>query len=402
MPYQTQSDIEVAYKSEGSSFGVLPGGTGAKILRLTGGALAGTKRSFQSAEVRGDAQVTRGRHTIRGAGGGYPTELSIGTFDDLFAAVFRGAWSAPLTFNQASGVSLAASAAGGTFSLGGSSWQALGIRVGDVWRPGGLSAPSNQKNYMTLGISGAVATVYPPPAVDMAADTSFDVTRPKRLLNPAKGSLIRQSFTFEERENSIDASELFWGVRVSRFALRMAPGGAVTVEWGLQPKDWEPRIGAQSPYFTDPVATVTLPLSTSEAKLVTGTTPVLDLTALEIVVDLAAAGVDTIASTSTPDIFEGPFRPTGSFTALRQDITRVLDFHNETQFAVHLMCEENEPGPADFISFFLGNQTFSGATKSAIAQGGGPRTQTLPLQIGKDEGRTGYDDTTMKIVTSAA
>jgi hypothetical protein len=401
MPFQTQSNVQVSYKTEGSSFGILPGPTGAKVFRPTGGALLPSKRNFASAEVRRDAQRTRPRHSIFGASGGYPAELSIGTFDDLIAGLFRATWSAPLVVNETTHTSIAFNAAAKTATFGASTWQAANFRIGDTFRPSNLTNAANHRNFMIVGQSAGVANIHPAPA-DMAADASFTLTRPKRLLNPAIGALVRQSFTWEEREDDIDGSEIYVGGRVSRAVFRMAPGGAVTVEFGIVPKKWQVMTAGNSPYFTDPVSTISLPLSSADAKLTFGTQEILDLTALEITVDLAAGGVDTIASDSTPDVFEGPFTVTASATSLRQDMTRLLDFQNETQFSLSLLCEEVETQPVDFMSFFIGNVTFGGATKSAIAQAGGPRTQTLPMLIGKDEGRTGYDDTTMKLVTSAA
>jgi hypothetical protein len=91
----------------------------------------------------------------------------------------------------------------------------------------------------------------------------------------------------------------------------------------------------------------------------------------------------------------------GSVTALKSDISRSQAFLDEEELSLHIMFTENEAEPKDFCSFFIGNLTLAGSTKSELGADG-PRTQTLPLMIGKDERGGAYDATTVKYQTSAA
>lgn len=87
-------NVAVNYKSEGATFGVAPGATGAKKFRLNAGAgLKMGRGLIQSNEIRSDGQSSMGRLGGRAVSGSYSADLSQGTFDELIEAAFRGTWS---------------------------------------------------------------------------------------------------------------------------------------------------------------------------------------------------------------------------------------------------------------------------------------------------------------------
>lgn len=75
-----------------TSFGVTPKNPVMKALRHTSSSLVLNKDSFQSNEIRKDAQISDLRMGVKQANGDIGIELSYGEFDDFLAAAVRGAW----------------------------------------------------------------------------------------------------------------------------------------------------------------------------------------------------------------------------------------------------------------------------------------------------------------------
>lgn len=73
-------------------FGVTPENPVMKGLRHTSCSLALSKDSFQSEELRNDAQISDLRHGLKQNGGDIGIELSFAEYDDLLAAAVRGEW----------------------------------------------------------------------------------------------------------------------------------------------------------------------------------------------------------------------------------------------------------------------------------------------------------------------
>ena len=92
MTYETNFGGYVASKVQ-SALGTAATGTGATMLRLTGGTMGKlSKAAIDSKEIHADAQHTRGRHGMQTATGAYTTEFSAGSVDNIIEAVMRGTW----------------------------------------------------------------------------------------------------------------------------------------------------------------------------------------------------------------------------------------------------------------------------------------------------------------------
>lgn len=395
MAYQTGRNITVAYALE-STFGTLPAGASAsKAFRPNSGAMSLTKEAIRSGENRRDGQMTRGRHGSKSVAGSYVGDLSLGSYDDFIQAVFRGTFDTPLAL---SGLSLTADNSAKTFTRAAGSWIGDGVRVGDVVRFGGFTTgQNNSRNFRVTAVTALVLTVAEIPAAVASAQTGITLSRPKKLLM----GLIPRSFSIEEAEVDIDASEVFTGCRISQMALRLAPNGMSQVTFNVVGQDMQIQQGVNSPFFLTPVATVSIGMTAVEALIRLGSTDVLDLTGVDLSINLNAAGQPVVGSLITPDVFTNIASVEGSITALRQDVTRVQSFLNEDQLSLHLLFTENESEPKDFCSFFVGNLTLSSATKSELGADG-PRTQTLALLIGADDRGGAYDPGSVKYQTSAA
>lgn len=75
-----------------NEFGVTPENPDMRALRHTSSSLVLNKDSFQSNELRRDAQISDLRHGVKQANGDIGIEFSYGEYDDMLAAAVRGEW----------------------------------------------------------------------------------------------------------------------------------------------------------------------------------------------------------------------------------------------------------------------------------------------------------------------
>lgn len=396
MAYQSGRNVAVTYKEE-TAFGILPGPTDAKQFRVNSGGISLAKEPIRSGEVRRDGQTSRGRHGSRSATGGYTGDLSVGTFDDLLEAVFRGTFEAAITVDDAGMGAATLTIGEHTITASAGSFIDAGLRVGDVIRAAtGLDAANLNRNLRIVGLTATVITVAETLTVEAGPIAAWSLTRSKKLI---MGTTPR-SFTVEEHEYDIDGSEVFKGVRIGSMQLRMQPNGMATLNFGMVGQDMEVMEGEDAPYFTDATTTTSIGLTAVEAKIMLGGEEVIDVTSVDLTLNLNANGQPVVGSVLTPDVFTNTATIEGTVTALKKDVSRSQQFLNETELSLHLLFEEPETGAADFCSFFIGNLTLASATKGEIGSDNG-RTQQFSLLVGKDERGGAYSESTMVYQTSA-
>lgn len=396
MVHQTGRQIEVAYKAE-TNYGELASPAGAKIFRPNTGNLSMSIEPIRSGENRRDGMMTRGRHGTRNVTGQYTGDLSVGTFDELIEAVFRGTFSPALALDETDFTSITTTA--NTIVLGSGSPIALGLRVNDIIRISGhATAGNNDRNLRITGLDPTTITVAETLIVDAVADTAATITRPKKVIQ----GVTSRSFSFEEREIDIDSSEVFTGVRVGQMQLQMQPNGMATLNFSFVGQDMQMKDGADSPYFTTPSETTTIGLTSVEAKVRLGTEDVVDITSIDLTLNLNAAGQPVVGSNLTPDVFTNLADVQGSITALKRDAGRTQQYLDEAGLSLHLLFEEkSETGAPGFCAFSIPNLTLASATKSDLGSDGA-RTQSFTLLIGKDLRGGAFDPTMLSFQTSAA
>jgi hypothetical protein len=406
--YQTQWNAYIAYKAQ-TALGAQASGTGAAILRTTGGAGGRlTKAAVESQEISHDAMSTRGRHGTQKTTGTYTAETSIGSFDDILEAVMRGAWEAALTITEATGGMSSATLAVGasTITASAGSWITSGLRVGDVMRlTAGFVAGNLNRNLRITGLTATVVTVAETLTVEAGPLSTYTVVRKgQKLINPAAGSIVKPYFTVEEHEIDIDGSEVFTDCQWGSLRFQMQPNGLLTIEptW-VGTGQMETKTAGDSPFFTSPSETTSVPLAVLDASLLLGGAAVVDLTSFDLTIDNQLTAPDVAASKFAPDVFDGQQMVGMNLTALRQDLAKVADFLDETVLSLQLLAVENEAEPKDFLSIYVPNFTLGSVDKSALSKQGGPRTQTFsvaPALVGRDDTGGAFDACMVKFQVS--
>lgn len=396
MAYQSGRAITVAFKKE-VAFGEKPATNDATYFRLNSGGLSLSKGTIQSGENRRDGQTTRARHGAKSVSGQYVADLSLGSFDALIEASFRGTFTPALVVDEATGGITSVTTTANTIVASAGSFIDAGLRVGDVVVTTDFQDDGNNGRLIRItGLTATTITVAETLIVNAVPDTDFMLTRPKKVI---QGKVAR-SFTVEETEEDVDVSEVFKGVRIGRMQIQLQPNNMIVMTFGAVGQDAEVLEGAAAPYFINPAETVTIGLTAVECGIRFGSGDVIDLTALTLDLNLNASGVEVIGSTVTPEVFTNNAAITGSVTMLKKDALLQKAFLDEDQLSLHLIAVPPD-GETDFVSFFLGNFSLGSFSKSDIGADNG-RTQSFDLLIGKDERGGAYDPTMIKFQTSAA
>lgn len=400
MPYQTGRNLTVAFGLE-SVFNTPPGAGVGKRFRLNGGGgLQLGMAVINPNEIRSDGMTSMGRYGSRSVTGGYPADLSVGTFDDLIQAAVRGTWVAAVTLTQATGTSLTATAGPpGTLVRAAGSWITDGVRVGDVIRPNitGGPAGNNNRNLRVVGVTALTLTVAETLTVDATPRTTYTVIIAKKISQPAVP--VRRSFTFEEYENEVDLTGQFTGCRISSMHIVGQPDGMATIEFGIVGANMIPLTTGTSPFFTAPILTTSIGLVMADASIRYGGADIASLTAFDLTYDLRAAGQPVIGANITPDVFDNPATVSGSISGIRQDFTNITRALAETELELQVMLVEPESEPKDFLSVWLPRIKITAPTKSYGNDGA--LIETMPFMVGPKEGTTGYDVTMIGFSTSA-
>jgi hypothetical protein len=400
MTNQTGRNLLVAFGLE-TTFGTPPAAGIGKRFRLNGGGGLNLGMAvINPGEIRSDGMTSMGRYGSRSVTGGYPADISIGTFDDLIQAALRGTWVAAVTLTQATGTSVTATAGPpGTIVRASGSWITDGVRVGDVVKLNATGGPAgnNNRNLRVVGVTALTLTVAETLTVDATPRTTYTLTIAKKVTMPSVP--VRRSFTFEEYENDVDLTGQFVGCRISSMHIVGQPDGMATIEFGIVGSNLLPLATGASPFFTSPTLTTSIGLTMVDASIRYAGADIVSLTSFDLTYDLRAAGQPVIGSTTTPDVFDNPATISGSISGIRQDFTNITRALAETELELQVMLVEPESEPKDFLSIWLPRIKITVPTKSYGNDGA--LIETMPFMVGPKEGTTGYDTTMIGFSTSA-
>lgn len=409
MVYQSNSAGLIAYKAQ-SGLGVQATGSGATVLRTSGGAgIKLTKAATESNEVRSDGMRSRGRHGIQKTQSDYTAELSLGSHDPIIEAIMRNTWSSTSLSASSSDFTTVTTGANTIVAASGS-WITKGFRVGDIVR--GASFPdgaNNGKNLRLVGVTALTLTTAETLVVNASPSGAPTITRPgKRLINPAAGSLLKRYFTLEEYEVDIDQSTVLIDFVWGSIKFSMAPNGLFTADpGGMGTGQIAALNSASSPLFTSPTASTGVSMSVVDATIRLGSADQVALTSLDLTMDIGVSTPDVFGSGNIkygPDIFSGQMAVSMNLGMLRQDLTKLQDFISETPYSLHILAVENESEPKDFLSIYVPNFTLGSVDASALSKQGGGRTQTIAVPaalVGLDQTGGAFDPTMIKFQTSA-
>lgn len=404
MPYQTASNKQIAIKRQTAlgSPASGAGGTGYNVLASQG--LKLNKAQIENSVIRRDGQSVRNRHGSRSSGAVYQLPLSQGTLDPILEAALRGTFTA--TFDITNASTLGGSAAITTVTTTTStivgaagSWLLQGLRKGAKVKFTGLPDAANNGKWIRVLDVSALTVTFPTASLtaNAAPDAAWTMTVAKQLFNPQ--TLIERYHTVEEYGQDDDLSILGTDMKISRLDFNAQPNELIQMTVTFMGLDAVGQTTGTSPVLTGPTYATTLPLVMADGTIRVGGVDYSVMTGLQWSWDMGGEVPPVLAQTS-PDVFLGPGRLSGQFSAIRQDLTFFNAYRNETPVDFFIDCLEPDiADPKDFTSFYFGNITFSDNT-TGVARSG-PDVEQVPWNAGIDDAGGASQLTTMAISSSA-
>lgn len=410
MVYNPQSDVITSYKVQ-SALGSQASGSGGTVLRMAGGSgLQLTKAATESNEVRRDGMRSIGRHGTQKTAGAWVAEASIGSHDAIIEAIMRDTWATALVITEATAGLTSITTGTNTIVAAAGSWITAGLRVGDVVRLTNHStAANNNKNIRLTGVTALTLTTAETLTADAVADTTFTITRPKKLINFLGGTLLQRYFTIDEYGVAIDlstvATDFVWG----SIKFSMAPNGLIMADpGGIGTGQIAALTTGTSPLLTSPTETTASPLSVVDATIRANAGDFVDLTSLDITMDITPSSPDVFGSGGikyAPDVGTGQMGISINFTVLRKNLQFFSDFIAETPYSLSILAVENESEPKDFLSIHIPNFTIGGDQPTSPNKAGGFLSETISVPmalVGKDNLGGAFDATMIKFQSTAA
>jgi Phage tail tube protein len=362
---------QVAAKLE-STYGVLAGASGAKLLRRVTSNFNLVKQSYSSSEIRTDYQMADFRHGVRSAEGTLAGEFSPGSYSDFFAAALAKDFVAGVAITGA-GITIAASGSQYTLTRGAGSYLTDGFKVGDGIRitlATGLNADSLNKNLLITALTATIATVSVMNGTSMtpAAGTTVSLAvTGKKTYVPQTGHTSK-SFTVEEFYSDIAQSEVFVGCKVNTIGVKIPATGMSTLDFGFMGKDLFQT--GTSQYFTTPTALGTSGVFAGvNGVVVFNGAPVALITDATINIKRNIANAEVLGSNSIAESFDGRCLVDGSFSLYFVDAVAKDAFKNETEVSLIFTLTANNTATADFVSITIPRAKINSAGKADAETG---------------------------------
>jgi hypothetical protein len=209
------------------------------------------------------------------------------------------------------------------------------------------------------------------------------------LTNPAAGALVRRYFTIEEVELDLLQSEVFQDAVITKIDMSANPNDMfkITPSWmgtGHATSTTGGAYNFSAPSFSNAAFT---PLASIDMSVTLGGVAQVDITALEMTIDLGATVPAVAGSKYSPDVFDGVMKVSlPNFTIMRQDLVAFNSFIAETPLVFVITVAEPSPGTG-VMKFTIPNMTLGMAEKSEYKRDGGPMTVNIQVP----DSRVGID-----------
>lgn len=403
------------------------------------------KATFQSNEIRADAQIADFRHGGISVEGTISGELSGYTYRDLMGAVMRRDFTSPGIYTTVGTITPAVIAIVGvsdgtadgtavklTFA---NTTDLAQIKTGDVWWfQSGTNVPANNINVplVTIDKDSTSVTVVPvqkpstwtqwTAVTAVTAGAKFEVLGEKTFI-PLTGH-TKKSFAFEHFYSDISpshtlstvpASELFVGVRPTQMSIKLPATGLATIDFtmmGVQMKT--PTDYTTSGWYGDYSMLQNI---TGDAPLDSGIDPLYSasvgaiymkdkptslpqkvglITAFDFSVNGNGSKADVVGSDKTPDVFLGKLNVTGNMSIYFQDTTWRDVFYKEQEASLIAVFTSNSVGDAStkFMTVVMPRVKTGGASKD---DGDKALILTVPFTALLGDGTGGFEATTLQI-----
>lgn len=365
----------VVVKKE-SAWGTAPGATGAQVMRRVESNLDLQKATYQSNEIRSDGQTADFRHGVKSVAGNIKGELSVGTFNDFFAAALRKDFPAAATTGAV--IIIAVTGTGTEYTRSAGDFISDGFKLGDVVEATGFTeANNNSHRGMITSLTTTVMTVVTLDGTvltDEAEGDTVTLALVGKKTFAATSSHTDDSFAIEHWFDDISQSELFLGLKPQSIAIGLPPSGMATIDVALMGKGVTTSTSA---YYTSPTAAGSgAVLSAVNGLVYVGGVAVALITSMDFTITTGLSAEPVVGSDEHPAIFRGRVLVEGNMSVYFEDATFRDYFNDETEVSIYSVFKGNSDKDTPFTSFVLPRVKVGGSGKDDGEKG---LVQTVPF-----------------------
>jgi hypothetical protein len=396
MPLQSGRHVSVRYKVQSGLGSPASGASGKELPFAPSAGFSLAKVAIDDPTVRSDGMTLIARHGSRSVSGSYDAVARLSALDEIIEAIMRGTFTAASTITSAVFTTITTTTSTIVFAAGNPI--TAGVRRGQVIRlNASATVGNNNRNLNVTNVSATTITVSETLTLNASPDATAVIQLPKRVTNGA--TPVDRYFTLEEYHQDIDQSELATDVVFSSMSVALQPDNTAMLSIGVVGRNATAETTGASPILTSPTTYTTTALIATDARLIVNGVAVTDLTGLSFDYDLTAATVPVIGSVTSPDVFKNQATLSGSFSAMRSDLTRFEAFLAESTFGIAFTLVEPTAEPKGFLSFYIPFAKYNGS--DAALGSDNAMIETLPFSAGIASA-TGDVAGMLSICTSAA
>lgn len=395
--FQSGQNVSFRYKVQSGLGTPASGASGKELPLIASAGLRLNKVAIPDPVISADGMKGVARHGSRSVGGTTTAAIKLGALDELIEALCRGTWVAAASITQAAMTSITTTTS--TIVAAGGSWIAQGVTVGDVVTLSGhATTANNSKRLLVTGVTASTITVAGTPlTLDASPDSSFTLTVHKKVVQGTTQRYFTTDTYFQDIDISLTATDC---VPVS-LELAMSPDAAATATIGWVGIDAASNATGSSPVLTGPTTYETANMVATDAVVLKSGVAVTSITGLSLTMSLGGDLLPVIGSTVSPDVFLDNTSVSGSFAVPMADAVYFEHFNDEDEISLMVVLKEPEADPYDFVAVYLPVVKLTSQPDFSLG-GNGPLVGSMSFEAGRKATTTGYDETMIKFVTSAA
>lgn len=395
--FQDGQNVSFRYKVQSALGSPASGASGKELPLVASPGLRLNKAAISDPSVSADGMKGVARHGSRGVSGSTAAVVRLGALDELIEAICRGTWTAAASITQATMTSITTTTS--TIVAAAGSWITQGVRVGDVVTLTGFATTANNdKRLLVTNVSTSTITVAGTPlTLDAGADTSFSLAVHKKVTQ----GTTKRYFTTDTYFQDIDISLTATDCVPTSLELSMAPDAAVTATFGWVGIDAASNAAGASPILTGPTTYETANMVAVDAVVLKNGVAVTNVTSFALSMALGGDLLPVIGATTSPDVFLDNTSITGSFAVPMADAVYFEHFNDEDELSLMIVLKEPEVDPYDFFAVYLPVVKMTSQPDWALGSAG-PLIGSVSFEAGRKATTTGFDETMVKFITSAA
>ncbi len=344
-----------------------------KTLRATGRNINLEKNVLESQEVDPDGMETDNRHGFNRVVGSPGFQLSRADYDDFIQFTFGRDWENG--FAMTGSPNLASNHTNKTFTRSAGSFITDGFRVGDIVDVTGFSGGDVGMNsrYRVTAVTATVMTVLDPSSLmtTVTAASGRQITLPGKRID--LGTEM-QTFLIERLFSDVTQHQLFNGCAVDQFSLNVEPESIINGTFNILGMSAAAMSASPVTSVAALAATSNSPFAAFDGQIFEGGAATAVATSVSFSLARNRSLNPVVGSKTSPDVFEGTARISGTLSAFFENATLFNKFVNETESTLFFRFDDSGDA-TQFMNIVFPRVKYNGGSMDP------PQEGPVPLEM---------------------